>query len=70
MVERVVYVGSGIQVIVRTATGEVLQALVQNTGERIVFDQGTPVQVHLPAEALRVLPAGDAGEDEQADAGA
>jgi spermidine/putrescine transport system ATP-binding protein len=70
MVERVVYVGSGIQVIVRTATGEVLQALLQNTGGRIVYDQGTPVQVHLPAEALRVLPAGDEDEheDEQADA--
>ena len=32
MVERVVYVGSAIQVIVRAATGETLQALVQNTG--------------------------------------
>src|SRR6187402_3293611 len=32
MVERVVYVGSAIQVIVRGATGEALQALVQNTG--------------------------------------
>ena len=32
MVERVVYVGSVIQVIVRGATGEALQALVQNTG--------------------------------------
>jgi spermidine/putrescine transport system ATP-binding protein len=66
MVERVVYVGSGIQVIVRAATGERLQALVQNTGKRIPYDQGTPVQVHLPAEALRVLPAGDdtSGEED------
>jgi spermidine/putrescine transport system ATP-binding protein len=59
MVERVVYVGSGIQVIVRAATGEVLQALIQNTGTPVAYDQGTPVQVHLPAEALRVLPAGN-----------
>jgi spermidine/putrescine transport system ATP-binding protein len=64
MVERVVYVGSGIQVIVRAATGEVLQALIQNTGGRIQYEQGTPVQVHLPPEALRVLPAdvGHSGE--------
>jgi ABC-type Fe3+/spermidine/putrescine transport system ATPase subunit len=61
MVERVVYVGSGIQVIVRAATGEALQALFQNTGKPIQYEQGTPVQIHLPAEALRVLPA-DIGE--------
>jgi spermidine/putrescine transport system ATP-binding protein len=59
MVERVVYVGSGIQVIVRAATGEVLQALIQNTGTGVPYEQGTPVQIHLPAEALRVLPAGE-----------
>jgi spermidine/putrescine transport system ATP-binding protein len=58
MVERVLYVGSGIQVIVRAATGEVVQALIQNTGTPVPYDQGTPVQVYLPAEALRVLPAG------------
>jgi spermidine/putrescine transport system ATP-binding protein len=66
MVERVVYVGSGIQVIVRAATGEVLQALIQNTGTPVAYDQGTPVQVHLPAEALRVLPAGNGDSGEQA----
>jgi spermidine/putrescine transport system ATP-binding protein len=66
MVERVVYVGSGIQVIVRAATGEVLQALIQNTGTPVPYDQGTPVQVHLPAEALRVLPAGNGDGREQA----
>src|ERR671935_1373025 len=58
MVERVVYVGSVIQVIVRAATGEALQALVQNTGGRIPYEQGTPVQLHLPMDALRVLPSG------------
>jgi spermidine/putrescine transport system ATP-binding protein len=61
MVERVVYVGSGIQVIVRAATGETLQALLQNTGKPIQYEQGTPVQIYLPPEALRVLPA-DTGE--------
>jgi spermidine/putrescine transport system ATP-binding protein len=58
MVERVVYVGSAIQVIVRSATGEALQALVQNTGGGIPYEQGTPVQLHLPVDALRVLPSG------------
>ncbi|MEO8289704.1 MAG: ABC transporter ATP-binding protein [Gaiellaceae bacterium] len=57
MVERLVYVGSAVQIMVRAATGETLQALVQNTGAAIPFDQGTPVQLHLPADALRVLPA-------------
>jgi hypothetical protein len=55
MVERVVYVGAVIQVIVRAATGEALQALVQNTGGGIPYEQGTPVQLHLPVDALRVL---------------
>jgi len=58
MVERVVYVGSAVQVIVRAATGEPLQALVQNTGTEISYEQGMPVQLHLPVDALRVLPSG------------
>ena len=59
MVERLVYVGSAVQVIVRAATGETLQALVQNKGGGGPgFEQGTPVQLHLPADALRVLPSG------------
>jgi len=61
MVERVVYVGSVIQVIVRSATGEPLQALVQNTGGGIPYEQGTPLQLHLPVDALRVLPS-DTGD--------
>jgi spermidine/putrescine transport system ATP-binding protein len=64
MVERIVYVGSEIQVIVRAATGEALQALLQNTGKDIPYEQGTPVQIYLPAEAVRVLPAGASAEDE------
>jgi spermidine/putrescine transport system ATP-binding protein len=59
MVERVVYAGSEIQVILRAATGESLQALVQNTGGGIPYEQGTPVQLHLPVDALRVLPSGE-----------
>jgi spermidine/putrescine transport system ATP-binding protein len=73
MVERLVYVGSAVQVIVRAATGESLQALVQNKGTGLGFEQGTPVQLHLPADALRVLPSGIGdepsikGEEDEAD---
>ncbi|HXV96338.1 MAG TPA: TOBE domain-containing protein, partial [Gaiellaceae bacterium] len=59
MVERLVYVGSAVQVIVRLATGDVLQVLVPNTGRVLPYEQGTPVQVHLPVEALRVLAAAE-----------
>ena len=55
MVERWVYLGNAVQLIVRLATGEKLQVLMQNTGDNIPFAQGTPVHAHLPAEALRVL---------------
>jgi spermidine/putrescine transport system ATP-binding protein len=65
MIERVVYVGSVIQVIVRAATGDALQALVQNTGKGVAYEQGTPVQIHLPAEALRVLPAAGSPDGEE-----
>ncbi len=55
MVERVVYVGSIMQVIVHLAPGQTLQAWVQNQGEGLPYAQGHPVSVHLPAEALRML---------------
>jgi len=59
MVERLVFLGSSTQVIVRLATGEALQALIQNQGGLPAFQQGTAVQVELPADALRVLTIGD-----------
>jgi hypothetical protein len=69
MVERVVYVGSVMQVIVHLASGQTLQAWVQNQGEGFAFEQGTAVAVHLPAEALRVLvdstPIADISEMEE-----
>jgi spermidine/putrescine transport system ATP-binding protein len=72
MVERVVYVGSIMQVIVHHASGQTLQAWVQNQGEGFAFQQGTAVAVHLPAEALRVLvdstPIADISEMEGEDA--
>ena len=55
MVERWVYLGNAVQLIVRLATGQAIQVLIQNTGDEIPHSQGSPVQVHLPAEALRVL---------------
>jgi spermidine/putrescine transport system ATP-binding protein len=67
MVERLVYVGSAVQVIVRVATGEALQVLVPNTGKALPYEQGTPVQVHLPVEALRVLAAGESNDAEAAE---
>jgi spermidine/putrescine transport system ATP-binding protein len=55
MVERVVYVGSIMQVIVHLAPGQTLQVWVQNQGTGLPYAQGHPVSVHLPPEALRVL---------------
>ena len=55
MVERVLYVGSIIQVLVHLAHGETLQAWVQNRGGEAQWQQGTPVTVHLPSDALRIL---------------
>jgi spermidine/putrescine transport system ATP-binding protein len=55
MVERVVYVGSIMQVMINLAPGQRLQAWVQNQGQDLGFAQGTPVAVHFPIDALRVL---------------
>jgi hypothetical protein len=64
MVERLVYVGSAVQVIVRVATGEVLQVLVPNRGKALPYEQGTPVQLYLPVDAVRVLAAPEESEAE------
>jgi spermidine/putrescine transport system ATP-binding protein len=61
MVERVVFLGSATQVLLRLAPGIPLQALMQNDGSRPELAQGSPVNVYLPADALRVL-AGSAAE--------
>ena len=55
MIERVVFLGSVEQLVIRLATGDVVQALFVNDGTPKAFTQGTAVQVHLPAEELRVL---------------
>ena len=56
MVERLVFLGSATQVIVRLAPGARVQTLVHNDGEPLAYDQGTPLQAYLPPEAVRVLP--------------
>ena len=56
MVERLVYLGSSTQVMLRVAAGMTIQALIQNDGDRLDMAQGTPVHVHLAPDALRVLP--------------
>ncbi len=57
MVERIVYLGSTTQVFVRLAPGASVQAMVPNSSGVPDWEQGTPVSVHLPADALRLLPA-------------
>ena len=56
MVERLVYQGPATQLVVRLANGESLQALIQNQGRPLSWQQGTAIAVHLPPDALRVLP--------------
>ena len=55
LVDRVVYLGSATQVLLRLATGESLQAVMPNEAVDASWAQGTPVHAYLPADALRVL---------------
>ena len=64
MVERLVYLGSTTQILIRLAPGHQIQALVQNDGSAADLVQGTPVQVHLAPDALRVLTGEYEPEDE------
>ncbi|MGZ5352612.1 MAG: ABC transporter ATP-binding protein [Actinomycetota bacterium] len=68
MVERVVYVGSTIQVIVHLAHGHSVQAWWQNRGDGVPYEQGNPVAVHLLPDALRVLIDADTAPLEPAEA--
>ena len=58
-VSELVYLGSTTQVIVRTPSGAMLQALLANTGQTLPFERGDRVVAHLPPDALRVLAADD-----------
>jgi spermidine/putrescine transport system ATP-binding protein len=56
MIDRTVYVGSNLTVMVRLANGGVLQASVPNDGVDLdSHEQGAPVSVHVPPDALRIL---------------
>ncbi len=56
MIDRTVFVGSNLQVMIRLATGEQLQATIPNDGVDLEFHrQGRPVLVHVPEDALQVL---------------
>jgi spermidine/putrescine transport system ATP-binding protein len=57
-IERVVYAGAISQLVVTLDRGTPIQCMLANDGEDSSFDRGTPVSVHLPGEALRVLGAG------------
>jgi spermidine/putrescine transport system ATP-binding protein len=56
MIERSVFLGASTQIYVRLAAGPVLQAQQHGDSAATSLTQGTPVNVHLPAHALRVLP--------------
>jgi spermidine/putrescine transport system ATP-binding protein len=58
MVERTVYVGSVLQVILHLATGQTIQAWTPNTGGGDANRSGDAITVHFPRESLRVLPEG------------
>lgn len=64
LVERTVYVGANVQVIVRLATGQPMQAQITNMGGAANYSQGTTVRVQVPPDALRVLaaPSGESTE--------
>ncbi|MDQ3993618.1 MAG: ABC transporter ATP-binding protein [Actinomycetota bacterium] len=56
VVERVVYLGPITQVIVRLAEGPTVQAMTSSGDSGASFQEGSPVTVVLPRDALRVLP--------------
>jgi spermidine/putrescine transport system ATP-binding protein len=56
IVERVLYLGSTSQVVVRLGHGQTIQAMLPNSGDAVAYAQGTPVVAELPEDALRVLP--------------
>ena len=67
MVERTVYVGSVLQVILHLATGQTIQAWTPNTGGGDPHRSGDAVTAHFPREALRVLPEGGTAVLEEAE---
>jgi spermidine/putrescine transport system ATP-binding protein len=58
MVERVVYVGATLQVILHLASGETVQAWIPNDGDAQTRSSGDAIVAHFPVDALRVLSVG------------
>jgi spermidine/putrescine transport system ATP-binding protein len=55
MLEHVVFLGSFRELHLRLVGGSVIKAVSANDGEELPYEQGTPVTLHLPEEAIRVL---------------
>jgi spermidine/putrescine transport system ATP-binding protein len=70
MVTNVVYLGSGIQLVVHLASGDTITALVPNSDDDTAsaWSSGLPVTCHLPANALRVLGDGVAANQQHSGA--
>ena len=66
-VERTIYVGSTLQVILHLATGQTIQAWVPNTGSDERYHSGDAVTVGFPSDSLRVLPEGGTAVLEEAE---
>jgi spermidine/putrescine transport system ATP-binding protein len=69
MVERAVFLGGSYEIHVRVLGGEMLKVAMTNEGNPLTFglEQGTPVTLYLPPDALRVLrpdPEPEAGDEE------
>jgi spermidine/putrescine transport system ATP-binding protein len=69
MLERVVFVGSTLDVHVRLPTGELVRCLLANAGADVHGGQGTPVTVHLPPDSLRILASSAPADDRSLKAG-
>ncbi len=59
MVEHAVFLGSFRELRVRLPGGDVVKAVFPNDGTPLTFDEGTPLTLHFPPEALRVLAPSD-----------
>jgi spermidine/putrescine transport system ATP-binding protein len=55
MVEHVVFLGSFRELHVRIVGGELVKAISPNDGSPLPYEQGSPVTLHLPPDAIRVL---------------
>ena len=67
MVERTIYVGSTLQVILHLVSGKTIQAWIPNTGSDERYHPGDAVAVEFPRESLRVLPQGGTAVLEEAE---